>query len=85
MLVPAGGHRAASEIVAIGGHHGTTVATRGPADPEPKGGSEAAVRVAKADLVPIEASLLEDDDSWTELVAACEGRSWPPSTGGSIW
>ena len=35
-----------------------------PADPEPKGGSEAAVRVAKADLVPTAANLVEDYSSW---------------------
>ena len=36
------------EIVAVGGHYGITVATCVPADPESKGGSEATVRVAKA-------------------------------------
>ena len=38
------------EMVAVGGHYGITVATCVPADPESKGGSEATVRVAKADL-----------------------------------
>lgn len=59
------------EIVAIGGHYGITVATCVPADPESKGGSEAAVRIAKADLVPTDANLLDGYGSWAELVAAC--------------
>jgi hypothetical protein len=42
------------------------------ADPESKGGSEATVRVAKADLVPTEANLLDEYGSFGELVAACE-------------
>ena len=46
------------EIVAAVSHYGLTVATCVPYDPEPKGGSEATVRVAKADLVPTEANLL---------------------------
>ncbi len=60
------------EMVAIGGHYGITVATCVPADPESKGGSEATVRVAKADLVPTDANLVDDYGSWAELVAACE-------------
>jgi transposase len=60
------------EIVALGGHYGITVATCVPADPESKGGSEAAVRIAKADLVPTDANLLDEYDSWTELAAACD-------------
>jgi len=60
------------EMVAIGGHYGITVATCVPADPESKGGSEATVRVAKADLVPTDANLREDYTSWAELAAACE-------------
>src|ERR1700731_3765405 len=42
------------EIVAVGRHYGMTVHTCVPYDPESKGGSEATVRVAKADLVPTE-------------------------------
>ena len=60
------------EIVAVGGHYGITVATCVPADPESKGGSEATVRVAKADLVPTDANLRDDYTSWAELVDACE-------------
>ena len=60
------------EMVAIGGHYGITVATCVPADPESKGGSEATVRLAKADLVPTDANLRGDYVSWAELVDACE-------------
>ena len=60
------------EIVAVGGHYGITVATCVPADPESKGGSEATVRVAMADLVPTDANLRGDYASWSELVEACE-------------
>jgi hypothetical protein len=59
-------------IVAVGHHYGVTIATCVPADPESKGGSESTVRIAKADLVPTEANLLDDYSSWAELVAACE-------------
>ena len=37
-----------------------------------KGGSEATVRVAKADLVPTDANLLGDYTDWLALEAACE-------------
>ena len=59
-------------IVTAANHYGTTIATCVPADPESKGGSEAAVRVAKADLVPTDANLRDDYTSWAELVEACE-------------
>jgi transposase len=60
------------EIVAVGRHYGMTVHTCVPYDPESKGGSEATVRIAKADLVPTEANLREDYGSFAELAAACE-------------
>jgi hypothetical protein len=60
------------EIVAVGGHYGITVVTCVPADPESKGGSEATVRIAKADLVPTDANLRKDYASWAELVDACD-------------
>lgn len=59
-------------IVAAGHHYGVTVATCVPADPESKGGSEATVRIAKADLVPTDANLGDEYASWAELVEACE-------------
>jgi len=43
-----------------------------PADTESNGGSEAAVRVAKADLVPTDGDLLDGYRSWAKLVKACE-------------
>jgi hypothetical protein len=45
-------------IVAAGRHYGIQVHTCVPFDPESKGGSEATVRIAKADLVPTKANLL---------------------------
>lgn len=60
------------QMVAIGGHYGITVATCVPADPESKGGVESTVKIAKADLVPTDANLLDDYASWAELVDACE-------------
>ncbi|HEX6597509.1 MAG TPA: IS21 family transposase [Acidimicrobiales bacterium] len=53
-------------------HYGLTVATCLPADAPSKGGSEATVRVAKADLVPTDANLLPAYSGWAELEAACE-------------
>ena len=57
-----------------------TVATCVPADPESKGGSEATVRVAKADLVPTDANLRGDYAGWAELVEACE--AWTAEVNG---
>jgi transposase len=59
-------------LVAAGRHYGLEVQTCVVADPESKGGSEATVRVAKADLVPTEANLLDEYASFGELAAACE-------------
>ncbi len=60
------------EMVAAARHYGLTVATCVPADPASKGGSEATVRVAKADLVPTEANLLPAYQDWAELDGACD-------------
>jgi transposase len=59
-------------VVAAGRHYGIQPHTCVPFDPESKGGSEATVRIAKADLVPTEANLLPGYDSFAELAAACE-------------
>ena len=59
-------------LVAAAGHYGITIATCVPADPESKGGSEATVRIAKADLVPTDTNLLDVYSCWSELVEACE-------------
>jgi hypothetical protein len=62
--------------VDVSRYYGLTIATCVPADPESKGGSEAAVRVAKADLVPTVYNLLDDYRSFAELEAACEALSY---------
>ena len=58
-------------IVSAGLHYGVTIATCVVADPETKGGSEATVRIAKADLVPTDHNLRPRYGSWGELVEAC--------------
>lgn len=60
------------EMVAAARHYGVTVASCVPADPQSKGGSEATVRIAKADLLPTEANLRPDYESFSELKEACE-------------
>jgi hypothetical protein len=60
------------QIVEVGRHYGLTIATCVPADPQSKGGSEATVRVAKADLVPTDHNLRPAYRSFAELEAACE-------------
>jgi transposase len=60
------------QMVAFARHYAVTVHTCEPADPATKGGSEATVKLAKADLVPKEANLLEAYASFAELEAACE-------------
>ena len=59
------------QIVSVGRHYGLTIATCVPADPESKGGSEATVRVAKADLVATEHNLRPAYEDFAELEAAC--------------
>jgi transposase len=60
------------QIVAVARHYGVTIATCVPADPQSKGGSEATVRIAKADLVPTDHNLRPAYGSFAELEAACE-------------
>ncbi|AEA23121.1 Integrase catalytic region [Pseudonocardia dioxanivorans CB1190] len=59
------------EIVAVGRHYGMTIRTCVPADPQSKGGSEATVRISKADLVPTAANLLEEYRTFAQLETAC--------------
>jgi hypothetical protein len=59
-------------IVDLGRHYGLTVATCVIRDPQSKGGSEATVRVAEADLVPTDANLLPAYTSFGELHEACD-------------
>lgn len=58
-------------IVAVGRHYGLSVATCVPCDPQSKGGSEATVRIAKADLVPTDHNLRENYKDFAELELAC--------------
>jgi hypothetical protein len=58
-------------IVEVSRHYGLTVATCEPADPQSKGGSEATVRIAKADLVPTDHNLREEYADWQALEQAC--------------
>lgn len=59
------------DIVAAGRHYGCTVATCVPFDPESKGGVEATVKIAKADLVPTTANLAAQYSTFAELAEAC--------------
>ncbi|MEV5491157.1 hypothetical protein AB0L47_24695 [Streptomyces bobili] len=59
------------QMVAGGWHYGCQVVSWVPYDPESKGGAEATVRIAKADLVPTNANLLASYDSFAELTNAC--------------
>lgn len=59
------------DIVAAGRHYGMTIRTCVPADPQTKGGSEASVRIAKADLVPTAANLLEQYATFADLEMGC--------------
>jgi transposase len=59
-------------IVEVSRHYGLTVATCEPADPQSKGGSEATVKVAKADLVPTDCNLRDEYEDFAALERACE-------------
>jgi transposase len=59
------------KMVSASVYYGLTIATCVPFDPETKGGVEATVRIAKADLVPTEVNLRDAYESWDELDAAC--------------
>lgn len=56
----------------IARHYGVAVHTCVPADPQSKSGSEATVRIAKADLGPTDANLLDTYASFADLQATCE-------------
>ena len=60
-------------MVATANYYGVTICTCVPYDPESKGGSESTVKIAKADLVPTEANLLDEYASFAELEVACAG------------
>ncbi len=60
------------QIVSVGRHYGLTIATCVPADPQSKGGSEATVRVAKADIVPTDHNLRAGYEDFAQLEFECE-------------
>lgn len=55
----------------FGRQYGTTILTCAPADPASKGGVEAAVKLAKADIVPTAMNLRSEYDSFVEVEKAC--------------
>ena len=64
-------------IVEVSRHYGLTIATCEPADPQSKGGSEATVKIAKADLVPTDHNLREEYADFAAVrggVRAVHGR-----------
>jgi len=70
------------DMVALGRHYGCTVESCRPFDPESKGGTEATVKIAKADLVPATANLLPDYASFGELEEDC--AAWGARVNGRV-
>lgn len=60
------------QIVEFGTYYSVSVKTCQPADPASKGGTEATVRIAKADLVPTTANLAPQYASFQDLIEACD-------------
>ncbi|QUY63577.1 IS21 family transposase [Gulosibacter molinativorax] len=60
------------QTVEFARHYGVTVLTCQPADPASKGGVEASVKLAKADIVPKDTNLLPEYASFGEVEAACD-------------
>jgi hypothetical protein len=60
------------QLVAWASHYSVVVHTCEPADPASNGGTEASVKIAKADPVPKDTNLREAYASFAELEAACE-------------
>jgi transposase len=60
-----------TQIVSAAVYYGVSVRTCVPYDPESKGGSESTVRLAKADIVPTDANLLDDYERFDQVEAAC--------------
>jgi transposase len=59
-------------MVEVGRYYGLTLASCVPSDPQSKGGSEATVRIASADLVPTDANLLPSYVRFGDLRIACD-------------
>lgn len=60
------------QLVGFAEHYSVVVHTCVPADPASKGGTEASVKISKADLVPTDTNLRESYASFAEIEAACE-------------
>ncbi|MGH3446612.1 MAG: IS21 family transposase [Nocardioidaceae bacterium] len=60
------------QLLGFAEHYSVVVHTCVPADPASKGGTEASVKISKADLVPRETNLRESYASFAELEGACE-------------
>jgi hypothetical protein len=59
-------------MVEVSRHYGLTIQTCEPADPQSKGGSEATVKIAKADLVSTDHNLRDGYEDWQALERACQ-------------
>jgi hypothetical protein len=59
-------------IVEVSRHYGLTIQTCEPTGPQSKGGSEATVKLAKADLVPTNHNLRDEYEDWQALEQACQ-------------
>ena len=59
-------------IVEVSRHYGLTIQTCEPADPQSKGGVEATVKIAKADLVPTDHNLRDEYADLAALEQACQ-------------
>ena len=70
------------DMVALGRHYGCTVQTCRPFDPESKGGTEATVKIAKADLVPTLVNLAAEYASFALLEADCQ--AWCERVNGRV-
>ena len=68
------------KIVAAARHYGFVIQTCVPADPQTKGGSEATVRIAKADLVPTDHNLRDETTSPSRSSRTPAARSARAST-----
>jgi len=60
------------EIVVAARHYGCAITTCVVADPQSKGGVEATVKIAKADILPRATNLREAYRDFSELIGACE-------------
>jgi hypothetical protein len=70
------------DMVALGRHYGATVQTCRPFDPESKGGTEATVKIAKADLVPTLVNLAAEYARFADLEDAC--AAWCERVNGRV-